>query len=190
MKKDQVLNYMDSLEKKDKKLESFVKMYEALSSFLTDFDFLKDSLGLTQKDVADKMGTTQSAISRIASLKTNPSYKQLLKMAEAVGGDLFITPMKDMTVQVPYDLQETVRKLAAGENKSTNDYLDEVIRDAVESEFDVFTKITTSWNKVSEPSTKYNCESYFFAKKTSWSPMDVKKIDSILLNPGKQEIAA
>lgn len=131
MKKDQVLNYMDSLEKEDKKLESFVKTYEALSSFLTDFDFLKDTLGLTQKDIADKMGTTQSAISRIASLKTNPSYKQLQKMAEAVGGELLITPMKDMTVQVPYDLQETVRKLAKREGKSTNEYLDELLRKGI-----------------------------------------------------------
>ena len=134
MKKIQVIEFMDSLEKSDKKLASFVKLYEALSSFLTDFDFLKDTLGLTQKDIADKMGTTQSAISRIASLKTNPSYKQLLKMAEAVGGDLFITPMKDMTVQVPYDLQETVRKLATSEKKSTSDYLEGVLRNAIELE--------------------------------------------------------
>lgn len=131
MKKDQVIEFMDSLEKNDENLASLVKMYEALSSFLTDFDFLKDTLGLTQKDVANKMETTQSAISRIASLKTNPSYKQLQKMAEAVGGNLFITPMKDMTVQVPYDLQETVRKLAAREGLSTNEFLDELLRKAI-----------------------------------------------------------
>ena len=131
MKKNQVLDFMDTLEKGDKKLDSYVKMYEALSAFLTDFDFLKDSLGLTQQDVAEKMGTTQSAISRIASLKTNPSYKQLQKMAEAVGGELLVTPMKNMTVQVPYDLQETVRKLATSEKKSTNDYLESVLRNAI-----------------------------------------------------------
>ena len=62
-------------------------------------------------------------------------------MAEAVGGDLYITPMKDMTVQVPYDLQETVRKLAEGEDKTTNEYLDEVIRDAVESEYESYTNM-------------------------------------------------
>ena len=128
MKNNEVLDYMESLEKEDKHLGLFVKMYEALSSFLTDFDFLKDSNGLTQKDVANKTGTTQSTISRIVSMKTNPSYKQLQKMAEAVGGELFITPMKDMTAQVPYDLQNTVRDLAKGENKTTNEYLDEVIR--------------------------------------------------------------
>ena len=131
MKKNQVLDFMDTLEKGDKKLATYVKMYEALSAFLTDFDFLKESLGLTQQDVAEKMGTTQSAISRIASLKTNPSYKQLQKMAEAVGGELLVTPKKSMTVQVPYDLQETVRKLAKREGKSTNEYLDELLRKGI-----------------------------------------------------------
>ena len=155
MKKDQVLDYMDSLEKEDEGLESYVKMYEALSSFLTDFDFLKESLGLTQKDVADKMGTTQSAISRIESLKTNPSYKQLLKMSEAVGGNLLVTPMKDMTVQVPTDLQETVRKLAASEHKSTNEYLDRIIRDAIELERANYLNRALVLNNVSEPRAKY-----------------------------------
>lgn len=75
MKKNQVIDFMNALEKDDNGLNLCVKTYEALSAFLTDFDFLKDSSGLTQQDVADKMGTTQSAISRIASLKTNPSYK-------------------------------------------------------------------------------------------------------------------
>lgn len=157
MKKNQVLDFMETLEKGDKKLDSYVKMYEALSAFLTDFDFLKDSLGLTQQDVAEKMGTTQSAVSRIASLKTNPSYKQLQKMAEAVGGELLVTPMKSMTVQVPYDLQETVRKMAAGENKSTNDYLEGVLRNAIELERSSYMHRTLALSKVCEPKVAYNC---------------------------------
>ena len=157
MKKNQVLDFMDTLEKGDKKLDSYVKMYEALSAFLTDFDFLKDSLGLTQQDVAEKMGTTQSAISRIASLKTNPSYKQLQKMAEAVGGELLVTPMKNMTVQVPYDLQESVRKLAASENKSTSDYLEGVLRNAIELERSSYIHRTLALSKVCEPRVAYNC---------------------------------
>ena len=159
MKRNQVLDFMETLEKGDKKLDSYVKMYEALSAFLTDFDFLKDSLGLTQQDVAEKMGTTQSAVSRIASLKTNPSYKQLQKMAEAVGGELLVTPMKSMTVQVPYDLQETVRKMAAGENKSTNDYLEGVLRNAIELERSSYMHRTLALSKVCEPRVTYNCHS-------------------------------
>ena len=157
MKKNQVLDFMNTLEKGDKNLDSYVKMYEALSAFLTDFDFLKDSLGLTQQDVAEKMGTTQSAISRIASLKTNPSYKQLQKMAEAVGGELLVTPMKSMTVQVPYDLQESVRKLATSENKSTSDYLERILRNAIELERSSYMHRTLALSKVCEPRVAYNC---------------------------------
>lgn len=131
MKKDQVLDYIDSLTQEDKDLESYVNLYEALSNFLTDFEFLKDLKGKTQKDIADAMGTTQSAISRIASLKTNPSYKQLLKMTEAVDGKLFLTPMGDMTVQVPYDLQDTVKELAEKEKESTTDYLNQILREKI-----------------------------------------------------------
>jgi transcriptional regulator with XRE-family HTH domain len=156
MKKDQVLKFVKSLENEDDKLDSYVKMYEALSAFLTDFDFLKDSLGLTQQDVAEKMGTTQSAISRIASLKTNPSYKQLQKMAEAVGGDLFVSPMKSMTVQVPYDLHETVRKIAASEGKTTNDYLVDVLRNALEIERFSFMNRSLVLSKVCESGAVYN----------------------------------
>lgn len=172
MKNDEVLNFMESLESEDEKLASFVKMYEALSAFLADYEFLKDSKDLTQKDIAEKMGTTQSAISRIESLKTNPSYKQLLKMAEAVGGELLVTPMKDMTVQVPYDLQNTVRKLASGENKTTNEYLDEVLRDAIESEFQCFAKKTFKVGMACEPMATYNTTAGL-----SWSATTLKLIN-------------
>lgn len=156
MKNDEVLNFMESLESEDEKLTSFVKMYEALSAFLADYEFLKDSKDLTQKDIAEKMGTTQSAISRIESLKTNPSYKQLLKMAEAVGGELLVTPMKDMTVQVPYDLQNTVRKLAEHENKTTNDYLWGLLRNSIELENAYATQGSLAMVQACEPKGVYS----------------------------------
>lgn len=53
-------------------------------------------------------------------------------MAEAVGGDLFVTPMKNMTVLVPYDLQESVRKMSADAGKTTNEYLESVLRNAID----------------------------------------------------------
>lgn len=177
MRNDQVLDYIDSLCQEDKDLQSYVNLYEALSNFLTDFEFLKDLKGKTQKDIADAMGTTQSAVSRIASLKTNPSYKQLLKMTEAVDGKLLITPMGDMTVQVPYDLQDTVCKLAAGENKTTNEYLDEVLRDAVESEYHWFSKQTFSVGKVCESTIMYDA-----LPSISWGPIkDLKNEKNTLV---------
>ena len=133
-KEDEVLSFFEELEEEDEKLKSYVKMYESLSQYLVDFNLLKDSNKITQKEIAQKMGTTQSAISRIESLKTNPSYKQLVKMSEAVGGKLLITPMADMTIQVPYDLQSTVRELAISQKLSVQECLLNLLRSKIEND--------------------------------------------------------
>lgn len=42
--------------------------------------------GLTQSDVADRMGTTQSVIARLESGKRAPSMRTVQRYAQAVGG--------------------------------------------------------------------------------------------------------
>ena len=46
--------------------------------------------GLTQRDLAKKMGTKQSAIARIESGNANPSVSFLEKLAQALGSKLII----------------------------------------------------------------------------------------------------
>ncbi|MGE4284756.1 MAG: helix-turn-helix domain-containing protein [Clostridia bacterium] len=48
--------------------------------------------GLTQEEVAQRMGTTKSAVSRLESVsaKNSPSVQTLLKYAKAVGSELKI----------------------------------------------------------------------------------------------------
>lgn len=46
---------------------------------------------MTQKDLADKIGTKQSAISRLESGGSNPSFKFLQKIAKALDSKLEIT---------------------------------------------------------------------------------------------------
>lgn len=45
---------------------------------------------MSQKQLADKMGTKQSAISRLESGSSNPSINFLSKVAKALGGELQI----------------------------------------------------------------------------------------------------
>lgn len=42
--------------------------------------------GMTQSDVADRMGTTQSVIARLESGKRAPSMRTVQRYAQAVGG--------------------------------------------------------------------------------------------------------
>jgi transcriptional regulator with XRE-family HTH domain len=51
---------------------------------------LRTEAGLTQADLATRMGTTQSAIARMEGGGTRPSLETLEKLATAVGADLVV----------------------------------------------------------------------------------------------------
>ncbi|MDK2821518.1 MAG: hypothetical protein PWP31_1483 [Clostridia bacterium] len=52
---------------------------------------LRVEQGLSQKELADKINTKQSAISRLESGEYNPSIEFLAKVANALGKELQIT---------------------------------------------------------------------------------------------------
>ena len=55
--------------------------------------------GLTQKELAERMGTTQSAIARLESATHMPSLDTLRRLAEALGVDFIITAQEGLTVR-------------------------------------------------------------------------------------------
>ena len=69
--------------------------YEALEEEFSLVDTLltmRSQAGLTQEDVAQRMGTQKSNISRLESSGANPSWKTLQKYAHACGFSLFCLP--------------------------------------------------------------------------------------------------
>jgi transcriptional regulator with XRE-family HTH domain len=51
---------------------------------------LRTEAGLTQAELAEKMGTTQSAIARMEGGGTRPTLETLERIAVAVGGELVV----------------------------------------------------------------------------------------------------
>ena len=51
---------------------------------------LRVDAGLTQTELAERMGTTQSAIARMEAGGTRPTLETLEKLARAVGSDLIV----------------------------------------------------------------------------------------------------
>jgi DNA-binding XRE family transcriptional regulator len=80
--------------KRASKQEGFVEAYDALEeeyALARELLAARSRSGLTQEGVADLMGTTKSAVSRLESGgKTAPSLKTLKKYAKAVGCRLHI----------------------------------------------------------------------------------------------------
>lgn len=73
---------------------AFKKAYDALEpEFALIRSMIEKRLAkkMSQQDLADKIGTKQSAISRLESGSANPSMKFLQKVADALGARLSIS---------------------------------------------------------------------------------------------------
>ncbi len=74
-----------------KKMLSDPEIREAYDAMADEFDLARELIaarvraGLTQAELAERMGTTQSAVARIEGSKQLPSVKTLLRYAEATG---------------------------------------------------------------------------------------------------------
>lgn len=74
--------------------KEFKKAYDKLApEYAMISSLIKKRLqrGMTQKQLATKIGTKQSAIARLESGKANPSFSFLQKVALALGSELRIS---------------------------------------------------------------------------------------------------
>ncbi len=67
--------------------DRFAPQYEVIRAAITS----RKEAGLTQKQLAEKMGTKQANISRFENGNANPSLEFLQKMASCMGKTLHIT---------------------------------------------------------------------------------------------------
>ncbi len=81
----------EQLEALKKEMLSDPEVRGAYDAMADEFDLARELIaarvraGLTQAELADRMGTTQSAVARIEGGKRLPSVKTLLRYAEATG---------------------------------------------------------------------------------------------------------
>jgi transcriptional regulator with XRE-family HTH domain len=132
-------------------IKNELEKLEAFASFINDCDFLKGVNKLTQHEIAKKMKTSQSSISRLNKMKGNPSYSLLRKYSEAIGGKLFLSPLDEMTVTLPYDLHEHAKQWSEDIGLSVKDLIIKTFRDAFEE---------TVTNAVAETATEHLSDDY------------------------------
>lgn len=63
---------------------------QMLRDFGAQFRVARDRAGLSQGAVADRLGVTQGHISQIESGQINVSLKMMVRLANAVGGDILL----------------------------------------------------------------------------------------------------
>jgi transcriptional regulator with XRE-family HTH domain len=115
-------------------LAQYEQTWGALASFIIDYEHLKGLNKLTQSEIAQACGTTQSAISRLERMRGKPTYELLRKLSNAVGGELLITPLSDVTITLPYDLHDRVRTVAEAKGMNVQDFMRTTLREGIERE--------------------------------------------------------
>ena len=94
-----ILNWLGSDNKRYKNYESakIKAEYELLEgefAFIDQLLSMRTKAGLTQAQVAERMQTQKSTISRLETGNANPSWSTLLKYAHACGFELTIQPLE------------------------------------------------------------------------------------------------
>jgi len=124
---DDVLNEIEQ----DISIKEKVDFYQPLADFILEVQLRREELGMTQVDLAKKMGTRQSVISRFENMGRIPSYSFLMKLSKALGKNFFMTINGDYAVVVPEELRPFVEKKDKEENKTTKEVLREFISEHI-----------------------------------------------------------
>ncbi len=87
MKHEDVKKLLLQDEELKKEYDALEPMYEITKEVIR----MRIAKGLTQKELAELIGTKQSAISRLENGSSNPSIEFLSKIAHALGKEVHIT---------------------------------------------------------------------------------------------------
>ncbi len=115
----------------DDSYQEYRDAFAPLAAFILDYEYLRAIKGLNQQDVAERTGTTQSAISRLATMKGKPTYDLLQRISSAVEGRLLVTPLALYSVTLPYEYH----RAAQDEAKERGVTVEELLRDLLVSHF-------------------------------------------------------
>jgi len=107
--------------KKNPELNQVLDYYAPLNDLILEIVEERVRQNLSQKDLARRLRTRQSAISRFENLGRKPGFDFLYRVAKALGGKLFITIHGRYAALVPRKYREFIDELAQeqGENPET-----------------------------------------------------------------------
>ena len=112
------------------KNEKFRKEYyrkKPLVEFVNELIKLRSQKGITQEELAKMIGTKKSNISRIENAKQNISYEMMVRLVEALGGQLLITAHGDSTLKLSKKVMEKLKKLSKRLGKTPSEVVEEFV---------------------------------------------------------------
>jgi len=146
----------DELKKEWLKDEKFARVYDSkrpLRLFIRVIKSARLEKGLSQKDLAEAIGTSQSVIARIEAGKQNISYEMMNRLSDTLDLKLHIIATKEEVITLPTGLCEKL--LTAGGLDESSDYSN-VVRETLENSLEVREVLGRNPEFLKELSTKIN----------------------------------
>ncbi|WP_319562516.1 helix-turn-helix transcriptional regulator [Marispirochaeta sp.] len=109
-----------------------VEYWDALSDLILESMEMRAERELSQKDVAKKMNTKQSVISRFENMGRRPNYDFLVRYASAIGGSLGITFESDFNIKASQTQKVKVREISTQTNLSIQEILKTALKVGLE----------------------------------------------------------
>jgi len=107
-----------------------------IRDLILEFKDTRIKQNLTQAEIAEKMGTKQTAVSRFESYETKPTIAFLMKYAKALGKDMVIQLESDFLIEVPQQAREKALQLKAEVNMDIKEFFTEVLVDFVSQRYE------------------------------------------------------
>lgn len=94
-----------------------------LSEIILESQRIRFEKDISQKQLAEKMETKQSVISRFENMGRKPNYDFLVRLAHELGGNPKMYLDGDFSVQVPYELRSKLQEIVKQQNTDIEKYL-------------------------------------------------------------------
>ncbi len=138
---DEIYNDLDN--------KSDIDYWDPLSQIIIESVELRDFKGLTQSDLAKKMDTRQSAISRFENMGRIPTYDFIARLSISLENKPGMTLCGDYMAVVPFKKQLMVDELAKKENISSKKLIQNILEEGIENKYSVFKGADANSYKVS-----------------------------------------
>ncbi len=154
-----------------------IDFWEPLAKIIMESIELRDAKNMTQADLAKKMRTRQSVISRFENMGRLPSYKFFTKLSMALGHTPGMTLYGDYMAVVPLEKQAWVKERADKERMPTKRFVQNLLDGSL---------VSSDAIKQEDATTKYDSPAK--PNRLSWlDSADEKGVLSESKAPGKEE---
>jgi transcriptional regulator with XRE-family HTH domain len=121
--------------------------WSALSQLVSETLIRRGLNGISQADLASRMSTTQSVISRFENLGRKPSYDFVARLSLALDGVLGMTISGDFMAVVPLTMQDVVRRMAEEKKIPTRSLVESLLEGAIRG-LEVSSQFASNMNMV------------------------------------------